>query len=109
MDKLFIVTRSDLPPGAIAAQSVHTALAFAHEYPFEWRTWYLGSNNIVLLAARDESDLLRLAERARDAGVSCAVFREPDFQNTVTGVAIGPAGWKLVSSLPLALRQPKAA
>jgi hypothetical protein len=58
---------------------------------------------------KDEADLVRLSERARSAGVSFAVFREPDFQNTVTGVAIAPAGWKLVSSLPLALRPPKAA
>ena len=109
MDKLFIVTSATLAPGAIAAQSVHAALAFAHEHSFEWRSWYLESNNIVLLSAENEEALLRLAARARAAGVPCSVFREPDFENAVTAIAISPAGRKLVSSLPLALREKKAA
>lgn len=50
-DKLFIITRADLPPGVIAAQSVHAALAFAHEHPEVEGAWFAGSNNIVLLAA----------------------------------------------------------
>lgn len=102
--KLFIITRADLPPGAIAAQSVHAALAFAHDYEDEYRAWYKGSNNIVLLSVPDEAALIALAKRALDAGVSYAVFREPDFGDTVTGVALGSAGARLVSSLPLALR-----
>lgn len=109
MDKLFIVTRSDLPLRDVAPQSVHAAFAFAHEHHFEWRTWFLGSNNIVLLATKDEASLEQLAARARAANVPVSLFREPDFGDSVTGIAIGPQGWKLVSSLPLALKPPKAA
>ncbi len=107
MNKLFVVTRGDLPPGAIAAQSVHAGFAFAHEHQFEWRTWLLGSNNIVLLSVPDEPALLELAQRAQMAGVSVSLNREPDFGNSLTAIAIGPAGRKLVSSLPKALRPPK--
>ena len=108
MHKLFVVTRGDLPPGAIAAQSVHAGFAFAHEHQFEWRTWLLSSNNIVLLSVPDEQALLDLARRVEAAGVSLSLFREPDFDNTLTAIGIGPAGWKLVSSLPKALRPPKS-
>lgn len=33
-----------------------------------------------------------------------ATFREPDFEDRMTCVALGPGGEKLVSSAPLALR-----
>jgi peptidyl-tRNA hydrolase len=108
-DKLFIVTRADLPPGAIAAQSTHVALAFAVEHPEVFRVWHGGSNNIVLLSVPDEGALVRLASRAVKADVECTFFKEPDFGDSVTAVAIGPSGWRLVSSLPLALRKPKQA
>jgi len=108
-DKVFIITRADLPPGAIAAQSVHAALAFAHEHPEITGAWFSGSNNIVLLAVPDEAALLELAARAREHGAPCSTFTEPDFGDSTTGVAIGPSGWRLVSSLPLALREKKAA
>jgi peptidyl-tRNA hydrolase len=103
-DKLFIVTRADLPPGARAAQSVHAALAFAFDHPEVAGEWHEGSNNVVLLEAKDERALVELWRRAWDAGVPYSVFTEPDLGDATTGVAIGPAGHKLVSSLPLTLR-----
>lgn len=108
-DKLFIVTRADLPPGARAAQLAHAALAFAFEHPEIAGAWHRGSNNIVLLEARDEQALHALGARAGAAGVAWSMFREPDFDNATTAIAIGPDGWRLVSSLPLALREPKKA
>lgn len=107
MNKLFIITRADLPPGAVAAQSVHGAFAFAHEHVFKWRTWFLSSNNLVLLAVPDEAGLLELARRIGEAGFATSVFREPDFGDSVTSVAVEPDAWKLVSSLPCALRPKK--
>jgi peptidyl-tRNA hydrolase len=108
-DKLFIVTRADLPPGARAAQSAHTALAFAFDHPVLAAEWHGQSNNIVLLEAPDERALVELWRRAWDAGVPYSVFTEPDMGDATTGVAIGPAGHRLVSSLPLTLREPKRA
>ena len=107
--KLFIVTRADLSPGARAAQLAHAALAFAFEHPEIVKEWHAGSNNIVLLEAKDEQALHALGCRAHAAGVAWAMFMEPDFDNATTAIAIAPDGWRLVSSLPLALRPPKAA
>ena len=108
-EKLFIVTRSDLAPGARAAQSVHAALAFAYEHQDLFRQWYEGSNNIVLVETSNEGALVRLEDRAVAAEIPCSLFKEPDFGDAVTGVAIASAGGKLVSNLPLTLREPKAA
>lgn len=102
--KLYVVIRADLPPGAQAAQAVHGAFAFAMHHPIVARYWYHKSNNLVVLQVPNEACLKHLANQARDAGIDHAVFREPDFDDTVTAVAIEPAGRKLVSSLPLALR-----
>jgi hypothetical protein len=81
------------------------------KHPVVANYWYLKSNNLVLLQVPNEECLKHLASRAEDAGVDHSVFREPDFDDTVTAVAIEPAGARLVSSLPLALRAnvPKAA
>lgn len=108
-DKLFIITRADLPAGARAAQLTHTALAFAFTFPELARAWHDRSNNIVLLEAPDEAALFALAHRARVAGVPCITFTEPDLGDATTGVALGPTGYRLVSSLPLALRDKRAA
>lgn len=103
--KLYVVTRADLPPGAQAAQATHGAIAFVMEHPVEARYWHLKSNNLVLLQTPNEDCLMHLAQRAQDAGIAFSVFREPDFDNTVTAVALEPAGARLVSNLPLLLRR----
>jgi peptidyl-tRNA hydrolase len=103
-NKLYVIVRSDLPPGAQAAQAVHGAIAFVIDYPVIARYWHLKSNNLVVLQIPNEQCLLHLASRAQDAGIEHTVFREPDFDNTVTVVALEPAGRRLVSNLPLALR-----
>lgn len=108
-DKLFVITRSDLPPGARAAQLTHAALAFAFEHPEIAKAWHVGSNNIVLLEAKDEAALHAIGARAGAAGIAWTMFREPDFDNATTAIAIAPEGWRIVSSLPLALREKRAA
>jgi peptidyl-tRNA hydrolase len=107
IEKLFVVTRADLAPGAICAQSVHAALSFAHAHPEIEEPWFRGSENLVVLAVADEPALMALARRAAADGVPCTLFREPDLGHAATSLALGHAGWRLVSSLPLALRPPK--
>jgi len=102
--KFYVIIRSDLPPGAQAAQAVHGAIAFMMEHPVTASYWHHKSNNLVVLQVPNEECLLHLAGRAQDAEVEHSVFREPDFDNTVTAVALEPAGARLVSNLPLALR-----
>lgn len=102
--KLYVITRSDLLPGARAAQSVHAALAFAHEHPDVEAPWHEASNNLVLLEVPDEAALLALGEAAKRRGVACSLFTEPDLNDALTAIALGPEGRPLVSCLPLTLR-----
>lgn len=102
--KLYVITRADLEPGAIGAQAIHGAVKFCYEHRTIMDYWYVKSNNVVLLAVPNEAALKHLASRAEDAGFAVSVFREPDFDNTVTSITIEPDGYKLVSNLPLALR-----
>lgn len=104
MDRLFIVTRSDLEPGAIAAQSCHGLRAFAAKHPEIDEAWHRDSNNLVILAVPDEAALLALEKRMEANGFASAIFREPDFGDEATSLAIEPKAWRLLSSLPLALK-----
>src|SRR5690348_89416 len=106
-EKLYIVSRADLPPGDRAAQSCHAAFAFAMRHPNEAGRWFWDSNNIVLLECADEATLRRLVDQARAADVPYALFSEPDFDCAATACAFGYGMRRLLSSLPLALREPK--
>jgi len=60
---------------------------------------------LVVLSERDEPSLARLAQSARAAGASVVEFREPDFGDALTAIALmGEPVRGLTSSLPLALR-----
>lgn len=109
MEKLFIVVRADLSAGAQLAQACHTMRAFAFAHPELDRAWFQGPNNLVALQVPGLPALEALIDRAARAGVPHASFREPDFGDELTGVALAASGYRLVSSLPLALRPPRAA
>jgi len=104
--KLFIVVRSDLPPGAQLAQSDHAAIQFTLEHLELVTNWNRDSNNLVVLAALNEA---MLQELARTIPAPCTLVHEPDLDNALTAVAFGPTAARFLSSLPLALRLPKAA
>lgn len=107
--KFVVVTRQDLKPGAQIAQAAHAAIQFQHEHPIVSKEWHDNSNYIVILAAKDEQDLLRVLEKARKQNISTSVFVEPDFGNQVTAIAFGPSEitQKICSNLPLALKERK--
>lgn len=105
--KLYLITRQDLPPGARAAQLCHAMRQWSAEHPEEDRSWFEGSNTLVLLEAVDELALEALTDRAADADVVYSKFHEPDLDGSLTAVAIGPMGSGLVAQLPLALRERK--
>lgn len=102
--KLYLVTRRDLPAGAQAAQLCHAMRAFTAEHPAVDQEWYVKSNTLVLLEAKDEVALRELLHQAREAAVPVSEFLEPDYDNALTALALGPAGRPLVRRLPLALR-----
>lgn len=109
MEKLFVIVRADLAPGAQLAQSCHAVCAFESAHRELYRAWNEGSNNLVALQVPDERALLVLMERAARDGIQYARFREPDFGGSITAIAVAGSGARLVSSLPLALRAPRVA
>lgn len=101
-EKLFLVTREDLSWDQQAVQAAHALREFVREHPEVDRCWYETSNTLVLLVVQDEWALERLVEQAQWKGVPFAGFREPDRQNELTAVALGPSGSRLCQRLPLA-------
>lgn len=102
--KVYLVTREDLPIGAQSVQSTHAMTAFMMEHPGVAQDWYHKSNTLVLLAVRNEAELYDLLDVCRRKSVTHSLFREPDFGNALTALAIGPDGKRLVRSLKKALR-----
>ena len=105
-DKLYVVTRADLPPGSQAVQSMHASRQYAHEHPEIERRWFEESNHLCMLSVRDERALEALIQKAARTGVTFAVFREPDLGDSITAAAFEPGarGQRLCSGLQLALR-----
>lgn len=105
-EKLTLVLREDLAPGAQLAQVLHAGLAFAREHRAPFEAWQDASNTVAVLAVPDERALERLVARAREAGVPVVCWREPDRADELTAVALGPGPEtrRLCRGLPLAGR-----
>ena len=104
-DKLYIVVRADLLPGQQLAQSVHAAFQFSKEHPNIAINWMKKSNFICVLQIKNESELANLAVKTIKLNLAHSEFREPDYNNSLTAIAIEP-GQKtkeLVKNLRLAL------
>jgi peptidyl-tRNA hydrolase len=91
-ERLYVVTRADLAPGAQIAQSVHAAFAFAAQHGEAARAWMAASNTVACLVAQDEAELEAIAGAAQGRGLRVAVFREPDLDDALTAVALEPSG-----------------
>jgi len=104
--KLYIVSRSDLSAGAQACQAIHCVIEFILMFPEETKTWHKTSNHICFLEARDEEHLGQLMADARELGIYCARFHEPDFNDDLTAVVFEPTlkSRELLKELPLALK-----
>lgn len=108
MQKLYVVTRADLSPGAIVAQSCHAVSAFAVRFPEEHRAWHAEGQNLVVLAALDEKRLGGKMGRLEDVhGIPCVAFYEPDLEGALTAFSVSDVAAKYLSQLPLALREPR--
>jgi peptidyl-tRNA hydrolase len=106
-DKLYIVTRRDLPPGFQATQAAHAAFAFAAAHPVVFQPWIADSNYLVVLSVADESALRVLLEQAVQRHLRFTAFHEPDRNDELTALALepGPATSRLCANLPLCLRE----
>ncbi len=99
--RLYIVGRADLGPGLRAAQVGHAAFAFAIEHPDITRRWH--PNYLILLEAKDLSELKRYERLAKKLHVKYSSWQEPDLCGELTALAFAPS-WlskKLCSRLPL--------
>jgi hypothetical protein len=96
-----VVTRADLPPGDQAVQAMHAALDFAASH----QDYQAHTGAVVLLAARDELELIWLANRAFLDQIDHSPFCEPDLGNQLTAVAFDHRGAKLCRKYPLALKE----
>lgn len=105
MDKLYIVVRRDLPAGDQAAQCCHALRTFAARHPELDRQWHERGGNIVLLSVANRAELVELLSRATATNVSHAEFYEADLGNELTSAAFAASARRLLSSLPLALRE----
>lgn len=105
-----MITREDISAGYQGVQSIHAAIQFAMEHPTTNKEWFEKSNYLGFLSVANEQQLLRLAEKAKSLGIECSIFREPDVDNQVTAIAIGPGNLskKLCSNLKLALKNNEA-
>lgn len=103
MERLYVVTRRDLPHGPQAVQSCHAAIAFAIEHRECLEGWAIGSNTLVLVSTKDEDELRSLAEAAEGAGILTSRFHEPDLGGSLTGIVMDPRAKRLCRSLPKTL------
>jgi peptidyl-tRNA hydrolase len=105
VDKIYIIVRNDIAPGLQAAQACHALREFAKHHEALEAQWFRDSNNIVILQVPSEDHLLALTSQAEAEGIPYAEFHEPDLEDEATAIALGPTGARLVSQLPLALRE----
>lgn len=110
MEKLYVVVRADLKPGAQIAQAGHAVAAFARRYNSTFEVWVEGANNLVVLSVTDETELNRLHERIIGAGAKAQRVHEPDLADQLTAIVFEGTkeAARAVSSLSLALREPRA-
>jgi hypothetical protein len=101
--KLYVLVRADLPPGPRAVQACHAALQFAHDHDLVFRDWVRLSNYLIIKEAPDESALRSVVELARVRGHKHTLWTEPDLGDSLTAIAVEPAGRRLFGRYPLAL------
>jgi peptidyl-tRNA hydrolase len=103
--KLYVITRQDLPPGDQATQSCHAIVQFWCDHPDMAQEWFTQSNTLALLSVRNEIELKRFLQHARDLCIRCSEFREPDMANQLTAITLepGPRTRKLTQRLPQTL------
>lgn len=101
--KLYVIGRSDIPPGLRASQMLHASRLYAEEHPSVESQWYRASNTIVLLEVPDEDALKKLTAEAELANCTVSSFEDDDLpSHGTTALTLGPEGKRLLRSLPLA-------
>lgn len=102
-DKLFIIVRSDLPPGSQAVQGMHAMRQFMADHPEIEKEWFEISNHIAFLKVDDEVALLKMLDRLSRKDMKVSLFREPDLDDSLTAIATDYSSREYVLHLKLAL------
>ncbi len=88
------------------AQSCHCCFQFSHDHPHLAERWLKESNYICILEIDNEPELVKLWEQAIALDIPASRFIEPDFDDSLTAIALapGPKSKKLCSQLRLAMK-----
>lgn len=102
-----MIVDGSLPHGHQAVQAAHVAFNFSLEYPEMTREWFTKSQYLVILSVPCEADLESLGRDADGLHLRVSRYCEPDLDNSLTAIALGPqeASRLLVARLPLAMRE----
>jgi peptidyl-tRNA hydrolase len=106
-DKFYVIVRKDLPSkGAIVAQSCHSVAGFSRYHPSLLQSWHDTSNYIVILEVKNQEELLSLQLKAMMEEIPNHLFREPDWNDDATALALaaGEKSSQMVRHLKLALQ-----
>jgi hypothetical protein len=86
---------------------VHAAFSFAYEHPDAMRTWHEDSNFVVVLAARSLAEMISYWPQISLECPHAVLVREPDINDEPTAfAALGADAGRLLSALPLCLKEP---
>lgn len=104
-----MITRADLCPGYQCVQPAHALADFAIAFPEKFKSWAEVGKNLIVLSTTNEKQLIKLADSFKAANLDYILFREPDIGDHATSIAVEPneIAYKLVSSLPLTLKEKK--
>ncbi len=105
MEKLFLIVREDIPVPDQAVQNCHAISSFMVEHPKAFMEWTTTSNTLALLAVPNETELMKLMDKAQERGILGSGFREPDMGNQLTAIALEPAAKRLCRGLPKAFQE----
>lgn len=91
-----------MSPGYQLVQSCHAIREFD-----KLHRGYQEVANLACLSVVDENELKRLIQSLEANQIKHAIFREPDVDDQITAIAFEPGkqSYKLVSCLPLALKE----
>jgi hypothetical protein len=106
---LVTITRQDITPGYQVVQTAHAIADFIHEHPAVSKQWKEESNSIITLSTKDEQSLTDYFNRLKELTPYVTSFYEPDVEDQMTAIAVygTPSIRKVLSNLPLALKQSK--
>ena len=88
--KLIVISRRDLSAGAQAVQAGHSLSQFVLEHPQLASSWQKNSNYLIYLSVQNEAELLDYTNKFQSAGIRMSLFKEPDFNNEATAIAVEP-------------------